>query len=225
VEAEIVTNREIIYISKGKPINKIYEGKEYQSGIWKKKTDILDIGFETISEDSVANHVNHGGKERVVCYYPYEHYTYWENEFGQTLTPSAFGENITGLNMKEDEVCIGDIFQVGEAVLQVSQGRYPCVTINKRNDNHLLLKKIIETGYTGYFFRVLKEGKIMMNSEINLLSSHSKGITVSEIHHLFFHKKSLTLDEIQRVLDLKELANQWHQLFLGLKKVHKQSNN
>ncbi|MFC4322907.1 MOSC domain-containing protein [Litchfieldia salsa] len=212
-----MSNREIIYISKGHPVNKTFEGNEYHSGIWKNLSDQLDVGFLSISGDSVANHVNHGGKERVVCYYPYEHYTYWKEEFGQTLTTSAFGENITGLNMKEDEVCVGDIFQVGEAILQVSQGRFPCVTINKRNNNPLLLKRIIETGYTGYFFRVLKEGRIKLNSEIKQLSAHPMGITVSEIHHLYFHKQSVTLGEIDRVLNLEALAEQWKKLLIGKK--------
>ncbi|MBD8067944.1 MOSC domain-containing protein [Bacillus sp. PS06] len=216
----MVKNREIIYISKGKPVSKSYQGTEYQSGIWKEQTDELNVGFHSITDDQVANPAYHGGSERVICYYPFEHYTYWEQEFKQTLTPSAFGENIAGLNMRENEVCIGDIFQIGDAVLQVSQGRYPCATINKRNDNHLLLKRIFETGYTGYFFRVLEEGTIKKDSTIKLISPHPKRVSVSEIHQLYFHDKSPTLSDIEKVLDVKELADQWRQLMISLKEKH-----
>ncbi len=206
-------NREIIYLSRGLPISKIHNGSVYNSGIWKNKTEELIVKFDRIDGDDVANHVNHGGVDRVVCFYPFEHYSYWEKEFGNTLSVAAFGENMTGTNMREDQVCIGDIFQIGEAVLQVSQGRYPCATINKRNNNPLLLKRIFETGYTGYFFRVLQEGKITSQSEVKLVSAHPKKITVSSIHHLHFHHPSSNIEDIHEILELGELlAGPWGKL-------------
>ena len=183
-----MNSSEIIYLSKGLPKNSVYKDEAYVSGIWKEQSDELSVGFDQINGDQVANPEYHGGSDRVVCVYPFEHYAHWEGIFGHTLTPSAFGENLTVAGMKEDQVCIGDVFQIGEAVLQVSQGRYPCSTINKRNNNHLLFKRIIQTGYTGYFFRVLEEGKVTANSQIKKLTAHPDQITVSSIHHLYFHE-------------------------------------
>jgi len=210
-------NREIVYLSKGLPKNEIYKNEAYLSGIWKEQSDELLVGYHQINGDQVANPEYHGGSDRVVCVYPHEHYAHWENVFGKPLTPSAFGENLTPIGMKEDQVCIGDVFQIGEAVLQVSQGRYPCSTINKRNHNNLLLKRIIETGYTGYFFRVLEEGKITSDSKIKKLSSHPVQITVSSIHHLYFHDSSASLEKIERILAVDELAEQWRKYLLDLK--------
>jgi MOSC domain-containing protein YiiM len=207
----------IVFLSKGLPKKKIHNGEEYQSGIWKEEVEEVQVGKTIIDGDDVANHDYHGGSERVVCFYPYEHYAHWKNEFGETLTPSAFGENLTATGMKEDEVCIGDVFQIGDAILQVSQGRYPCATINKRNNNPLLLKKIIEKGYTGYFFRVIEEGKITSTSQIKKLISHPKRITVSHIHHLYFHEKNPSIEGIQNILNIEELALQWRHKLLDLK--------
>jgi MOSC domain-containing protein YiiM len=209
--------REIVYLSKGLPKNGIYKDEAYLSGIWKEQSDELLVGFHQIKGDQVANPEYHGGSERVVCVYPYEHYAHWENVFGSPLTPSAFGENVTPIGMKEDQVCIGDVFQIGEAVLQVSQGRYPCSTINKRNHNNLLLKRIVETGYTGYFFRVLEEGKIASDSKIIKLFSHPEQITVSSIHHLYFQDPSPSMEEIEKILAVEELAEQWRTYLLDLK--------
>jgi MOSC domain-containing protein YiiM len=209
--------REIIYISKGLPKNRVYKDEAYVSGIWKEQSNELLVSFDQINGDQVANPEYHGGSDRVVCVYPFEHYAHWESVFDRKLTPSAFGENLTVLGMKEDEVFIGDVFQIGEAVLQVSQGRYPCSTINKRNNNHLLLKSIIETGYTGYFFKVLKEGKITADSQIKKLFSHPEQITVSSIHHLYFHHPSASIEMIDKILDVKELAGQWRNYLLDLK--------
>jgi MOSC domain-containing protein YiiM len=210
-------NREIVYLSKGLPKTNTHKDETYVSGIWKEQCEELFVGFDEINGDQVANPEYHGGSERVVCVYPFEHYAHWESVFGKTLTPSAFGENLTPIGMKEDQVCIGDVFQIGEAVLQVSQGRYPCSTINKRNNNNLLLKKIVETGYTGYFFRVLEEGKITANAQIQKLVSHPEQITVSSIHHLYFHDPSPSVELIEKIVRIEELALQWRRYLLDLK--------
>lgn len=213
--------REIVYLSKGLPKAKTYNGLEYQSGIWKDAATELHVEKNCIAGDDVANHDYHGGTDRVVCFYPFEHYAYWEMEFGERLTQAAFGENLTATNMKEDQVCIGDIFQIGDVILQVSQGRFPCATINIRNENPFLLKKIFETGYTGYFFRVIKEGKITNDSPITKLISHPSAISVAQIHQLYFHEKAPSSEAIQKILDIPELAGQWREKLIDLiKKNH-----
>lgn len=202
-------DRKIAYISKGLPKSSLYNGQEFVSGIWKEQADTLAVRSIKIDEDDVANPAYHGGPDRVVCAYPYEHYAHWEKQFGQPLTGAAFGENLTVLNMREDQVCIGDVYQIGGAILQVSQGRYPCATINKRNNNNRLLKAVVEMGYTGYFFRVLQEGTISSDSTITQLSAHPSQVTVAQIHHLYFHDKSPDPKTLERMLEIEELALPW----------------
>ncbi|RNB83110.1 MOSC domain-containing protein [Brevibacillus nitrificans] len=204
-----MSDRKIVYVSKGLPKNMTYNGQEYLSGIWKEQTDELHVATQQIAEDDVANPAYHGGPDRVVCLYPFEHYAHWEKEFDQPLEKAAFGENVTAVNMREDQVCIGDVYQFGDAILQVSQGRYPCATINKRNHNNQLLKQIIAAGYTGYFFRVLQEGTIKSDSPIIQLSAHPAQVTVASIHHLYFHEKSPDPKVLARMLELEELATPW----------------
>ncbi|OGX68092.1 MAG: sulfurase [Paenibacillus sp. RIFOXYA1_FULL_44_5] len=200
--------REVKSLSIGLPKNNVYEGEPYRSGIWKEQVDELFAGFQRIAGDDVDNHIYHGGVDRAVCVYPFEHYDYWKKQFGVPLSTAAFGENLIVSNMKEDQVCIGDIYQIGDAVLQISQGRYPCETINKRNHNEQLLEKVIQTGYTGYFFRVLKEGKINLHSKIEQLYAHPKKVTVAAIHDLYFHD-SPTEETILNILEIEELAEPW----------------
>ncbi|MED1794776.1 MOSC domain-containing protein [Brevibacillus nitrificans] len=204
-----MSDRKIVYVSKGLPKNMTYNGQEYLSGIWKEQTDELHVATQQIAEDDVANPAYHGGPDRVVCLYPFEHYAHWEKEFDQPLEKAAFGENVTVVNMREDQVCIGDVYQFGDAILQVSQGRYPCATINKRNHNNQLLKQIIAAGYTGYFFRVLQEGTIKSDSPIIQLSAHPAQVTVASIHHLYFHEKSPDPKALAQMLELEELATPW----------------
>ncbi|HZH62282.1 MAG TPA: MOSC domain-containing protein [Metabacillus sp.] len=210
-------DRQIVWLSKGTPSTLTYKGKEFRSGIAKNQVNKLKITSKGIIGDDVENHEFHGGTERVICVYAYEHYEYWEQLYQQSLPKAAFGENLTLKGMREQDVCVGDIYQIGEAVIQVSQGRFPCSTINKYTNIHTLLNKIIEHGYTGYFFRVLEEGFIYSDSAIKLLNKHPKEISISTIHHTYFHDKS-NLAQIESILSLDALSEEW---MLRMKKLHK----
>jgi MOSC domain-containing protein YiiM len=205
----------IIWISKGTPKTLSFKGTEYRSGISKEQVEKLEVTFDRVNGDDVENHEYHGGSERVICVYPYEHYSHWEKIYGSTLPKAAFGENLTPTGMLETNVCIGDVYQIGDAILQVSQGRFPCSTINKHTKINTLLSKIVEVGYTGYFFRVLQKGTIKSSSEINLLDKHTKQMSIATIHHTYFHNKK-DLSQIENILSIDELSLEWKNRMLKL---------
>jgi MOSC domain-containing protein YiiM len=198
----------IVWLSRGTPKTLSYNGTEYRSGISKEQVDQLEVSKNHVDGDDVENHEYHGGSERVICVYPYEHYAHWENIYGKNLPKAAFGENLTPTNMVEKDVCIGDVYQIGDVILQVSQGRFPCSTINKHANINTLLAKIVEAGYTGYFFRVLQEGTITSHSDIKLLNKHPKEISIASIHHTYFFDKK-NLSQIEAILSIDELALEW----------------
>ncbi|MDQ0223713.1 MOSC domain-containing protein [Metabacillus niabensis] len=212
--------KKIVWLSKGLPKTLTHKGKEYRSGIAKDQTEQLNITFEKIVDDDVENHEYHGGKDRVICVYPYEHYHFWESTYGKSLQKAAFGENLTTVGMKESDVCVGDVYQIGDAIVQVSQGRFPCATINKHTHIHTLLNKMIELGYTGYFFRVLEEGTINTQSKIKQLIQHPMQLSVATIHETFFHTKELS--KIETILSVAELSNEWKVRFEKLYQQEKQ---
>ena len=103
--------------------------KEIDTGICKQTTEEAFLTKEGFRGDGVADLRYHGGTDRAVCVYPDEHYSLWEKEFNHTFSSSTFGENLTVTNMLEKDVYIGDIFRIGEAVIQKTQGRIPCIKI------------------------------------------------------------------------------------------------
>jgi MOSC domain-containing protein YiiM len=169
-------------------------------------------GFEG---DTVAATEFHGGPDRAVCLYPLEHYSVWEAEFGVKINTPGFGENISLLGMTEDEVNIGDTYQFGEAVIQITQGRIPCSKISKFNQIDGLLKRVVESGYTGYFFRVLQEGKVERNSELKLLSRNEHAISIMFANQIYFHDRS-NKQAIEKILKVDELATVWRKLLTEL---------
>lgn len=110
--------------------------------------------------------------------------------------------------MMESKVCLGDIYQVGEAVVQISQGKIPCQTISKSNQVETFLDRIVETGYTGYFCRVLREGVVKEGSKMSLLERHSQGVTVLFANQIFFHEQQ-NKEGIEKILAVKGLAPVW----------------
>lgn len=188
--------------------------KEIDTGICKQTVEEAILTKDGFQGDGVADLRYHGGPDRAVCVYPYEHYLLWEKEFKNSLPSSTFGENLTITNMLEKDVCIGDIFRLGDAVIQITQGRIPCSTITKRTNNPSILKRMVQTGYTGYLCRVLEDGIVRKDSKITLLEPHPKQVSILYGNEVYFHKTK-DIEGINRVLDVQELANEWQEMLVN----------
>lgn len=108
-------------------------------------------------------------------------------------------------------MCIGDIFTLGDAVIQVTQGRIPCNTIDRRL-GYPVMKEMIRTGFTGYLCRVLKEGIVRSDDRISLQKRDSQGVTVLKANTIYFHEPK-DVDGIRSVLAIEALADNWREKF------------
>ncbi|WP_334071436.1 MULTISPECIES: MOSC domain-containing protein [Paenibacillus] len=204
-----MTRAEIVSLNIGKPQPLMYNNKEVESGIRKQPAGRpLLLSRINLDGDGQADLVHHGGKDKAVCVYPYEHYPYWEQELGTTLDFGAFGENLTTRGLLETDVCIGDTFQLGEAVVQITQPRQPCYKLAARYQVPDMPIKVQDTGFTGYYFRVLEEGTVFPTSELTLLTRHPLGVTVDFANRIMHHDKK-NVDGIKRLLEVKELSESW----------------
>ncbi len=208
-------DRKIIHLAVGKPKEYDWNRKKEFSAIGKSFVQVVELKKYGFIGDDVANHKFHGGIDRAVCLYPFEHYSYWEDMFNKKLNPPAFGENITATGMLEEQVYIGDIYRIGETVIQVTQGRVPCATISNYNEEKSFLKKVIETSLTGYFFKVIEEGIINSNSEIELVERDKNQISVFFATKVLFHQKT-DKAAIEKILEVEALAEDWRKRFLKL---------
>jgi MOSC domain-containing protein YiiM len=134
----------------------------------------------------------------------------WEKEFKKTFCPPAFGENICAGNMLEKDVFIGDTFSLGESVIQITQGRIPCSTISKHNEEDRLLSRIVETCFTGYFFRVLKEGTVTAGSVLKLEERKQEKVSVLQGNFIMFHDRK-NRKAIEELLQIEALAAVWRE--------------
>ncbi|RYG63413.1 MOSC domain-containing protein [bacterium] len=160
-----------------------YSAKPWTTGFFKEAVDgplwlsvpSADGTRAALPGDAQADLEFHGGPEKAVCVYPAEHYPFWRQELN--LDPfhfGAFGENFTLAGLTEEQVCIGDIYSIGEGpdapLLQVSQPRQPCWKLARRWNVKTLALQVQQTGKTGWYFRVLEERMVAPNQTLTLVS-------------------------------------------------------
>ncbi|WP_167852208.1 MOSC domain-containing protein [Hymenobacter elongatus] len=122
-----------------------------------------------LAGDAQADQKNHGGLDQSLCVYPGVHYHHWAERLGRPLPPGSFGENLTlAGEWREQDVCLGDVFSFGEAVVQISQPRSPCYKLGRRWQLPLLPKWLQDSGRTGWYMRVLQPGLVAPTDTLEL---------------------------------------------------------
>lgn len=146
--------------------------RPWTTGFFKEPvSSAVRLGLINLEGDGQADLVHHGGTDKAVLAYSAEHYPGWRQSMNNPSLPfGAFGENFTITGLTEADVCIGDIWQVGdEAVLEVSQPRQPCWKLARRWRIKSLALDVQQTGRTGWYFRVLTEGIVAAGMRLVLL--------------------------------------------------------
>lgn len=201
----------------GLPKKELFHGKEFITGMCKKPVTfplvLTERGFEG---DGVGDLKHHGGSDKAVCIYAIDHYEYWEKILGRKMPDAAFGENFSVTEMKEDEVCIGDIYRVGMTTVQVSQPRQPCSTLAARYGRDDFVKLVVDSGRTGFYLRVLAGGRVKPGDEIFLVEKDLRRVSVAFANRIYHHERR-NLEGIEKVLAVPVLSESWQKSFLELK--------
>lgn len=182
----------------------------WTTGFFKTPTTLsLWLGRLNLDGDGQADLQNHGGPEKAVNVYPAEHYPYWAQTIGLAdLQPGSFGENFTIEGLLESDVCIGDVFEVGEALVQISQPRQPCWKLARRWNRKDLALLVQNTGRTGWYFRVLREGHVQAGHTLALRERLCPQWTVAAANEIMHDHKG-DADTIQNLADCSYLASRW----------------
>ncbi|MBN2983874.1 MULTISPECIES: MOSC domain-containing protein [Cohnella] len=186
----------------------VYKNKETKSGIFKKAVKgPTRLGLTGLQGDEQADLVNHGGPDRAICAYSRAHYGHWEKVLRRKLDYGAFGENFTLDRVTEADVCIGDVYALGAVKLQISQPRQPCWKLAMKWGLDELPALVLESGATGFYFRVLETGAVDAG-ELVLLDRPERAVTVSEVNRIMFFDKG-NAEGIRRVLQADALSQGW----------------
>lgn len=182
------------------------------SGIAKTPvTQALALSAEGLEGDQHGDRRVHGGPEKAVHHYPNEHYAAWAAELGDLpvlAAPGGVGENISTSGLTEEQVAVGDIFRLGTALVQVSQGRQPCWKLSRRFGVSDMARRVQDSGRTGWYYRVLQPGRVVPDDRIELIDRPAPDWTLRRVWHALYVDR-LNQSELQGIADLDLLADGW----------------
>ena len=181
-----------------------------RTGIFKQTVDKVDIDDQGIIGDIQVDKRFHGGPEKAL--HQFSVYSYHKiadrfSDLTEQAIPGSIGENISTNEMDDKNVNIGDVYRMGNVVLQVSQPRRPCWKINQKFDNNRLVKFLTQAPITGWYYRVIEAGSVSFNDQVSLIDRHPNSVSIHDFNSTtLMHRPEL--DDLQTMIDLPDLSHE-----------------
>ncbi len=211
---DVLPPMKVVSLNVGLPRTVSWKGRPVSTGIFKEpvahRVALRTLNFEG---DAQADLSVHGGRDKAVYLYPMEHYAYWRREYpDMTLPWGMFGENLTTQGLLEDAVNVGDRLQIGSSELVVTQPRLPCYKLGLRFGRDDIIKRLLNSGRTGFYCAVLEEGEIGAGDPITLIERAAEVLPVPEITRLYA-RDTTDVAALARVAKAAALPEDWRDYF------------
>ena len=205
----------LISLNVGLPRQVTFRGEMVTTGIFKEpihhRTKLRKLNLDG---DKQADLTVHGGVDKAVYSYPKEHYRFWQKELPDMyLSCGMFGENFTTEGLFEDNVNIGDQFQIGTAIVIATQPRMPCYKLGVKFGRMDIIKRFMASGLTGIYFKVLQEGEVGAGDGIELIRRDDNNVTVKDVVRIYTIDKD-DVQTMERAIKVKDLPDGWRSHFI-----------
>jgi ferredoxin-NADP reductase/MOSC domain-containing protein YiiM len=216
----------LISVNVGMPKDVSWQGKTVFTGVFKDAVSgPRRVRKLNVDGDGQGDLAGHGGEQRAVFVYQIDSYRYWKRELGRNdFVNGQFGENLTIDGPSDEDVCIGDRYQIGTAVFEVTQPRVTCYRVGLRMNDPRIPALLVSHRRPGFYFRVLQEGEVQAGDEIIKLASGPERMTVAEVDGLLYlpgHPRQ----ELLRALRIPALSPGWQESFEAMLKGERGSGN
>ena len=204
----------LLSVNVGMPRDVTWQGRTVHTAVWKKPVaGPRMVRRLNIDGDGQGDLAGHGGEQRAVFVYQIESYRYWQDQLGRDdFSYGQFGENFTVQGLADDQVCIGDRYQIGDAVFEVTQPRVTCFRVGIRMDDPQMPALLVSHHRPGFYVRVLTEGAVQAGQEIIKVACGPEGMTVAEMDALLYlpgHPRQ----QVLRALRIPALSGGWKASF------------
>src|SRR3954469_13035041 len=207
----------LLSVNVGMPKEVAWRGRTVFTGVFKDPVSgPCRVRRLNLDGDGQGDVGGHGGEQRAVFVYQLGSYRYWARELGRDdFVHGQFGENFTVDGLADDEVCIGDRFQVGTAVFEVSQPRVTCYRVGIRMDDPRIPALLVSHRRPGFYLRVLEEGVVQAGDDIVKLASGPEQMAVAEVDARLY-LPGHTRQQLLRALRIPALSPGWQASFRAL---------
>ncbi|GIK97886.1 MAG: molybdenum cofactor sulfurase [Alphaproteobacteria bacterium] len=174
------------------------------------------VGPSGLSGDAQVDPKRHGGPDKAVHIYPVAHYAAWARDLpdrADAFTPGAFGENIVLAGAAEADVCIGDVFRLGSALVQLSQARQPCWKLNLRFGLSDMARRVQTSGRTGWYARVMAPGTVAAGDRMVLETRPNPDWDLPRVQRLLY-RDALDRAALAAFAEIEGLSASWRALAL-----------
>jgi ferredoxin-NADP reductase/MOSC domain-containing protein YiiM len=207
----------LLSVNVGLPCDIEWKGRTVHTAIWKDPVrGRCRVGRLNLDGDGQGDLAGHGGEQRAVFVYQIESYRYWQERLSRAdFVHGQFGENFTIEGLADDAVCIGDRYQIGSALFEVTQPRVTCYRVGIRMNEPRMPALLTSSGRPGFYLRVLQEGEVGCGDEIVQVGEGKERMTVAEINALLYSPNHAR-DRLERALRIEALSPGWRSSFKAL---------
>jgi ferredoxin-NADP reductase/MOSC domain-containing protein YiiM len=207
----------LLSVNVGLPKDVSWQGRTVFTGVFKDPVPgSRRVSKLNVDGDGQGDLAGHGGEPRAVFVYQIDSYRYWERELGRSdFVYGQFGENFTVEGLGDDQVCIGDRFQIGSAIFEITQPRVTCYRVGIRMNDPRIPALLVSRRRPGFYFRVLEEGDVQAGDHIFKLSSGPEQMTVADVDALLY-LPGHTRQGLLRALRVPALSPGWQGSFRAL---------
>jgi len=183
-----------------------YNGHPAKSAIWKSPVvgRIAARGVNLAGDDQ-ADRKAHGGPDKAVYAYAVEDLRWWEPEVGRSLAYGELGENLTTAGVEVNTALVGERWEIGTTVLEVSEPRIPCWRLGVRMNDKMFPRRFSEAVRPGAYLRIVVEGDVGAGDEIRVVERPEHELTIREVFRIYTHER----DEAERLLAVPQLSESW----------------
>src|SRR5215471_6934591 len=207
----------LLSVNVGLPRDIEWKGRSVHTAVWKDPVrGRCRVGRLNLDGDGQGDLAGHGGEQRAVFVYQIESYRYWQKQLRRSdFVNGQFGENFTIEGLPDDAVCIGDRYQIGSALFEVTQPRVTCYRVGIRMNEPRMPGLLTSSGRPGFYFRVLQEGVVGAGDEIRKVGEAQTRMTVAEINALLYSPDHAR-DRLERASRIEALSPGWRSSFEAL---------
>jgi len=183
-----------------------YNGRPAKSAIWKSPVaGRIAAGGVNLEGDDQADRKAHGGPDKSVYAYSIEDLRWWEEKLGRSLQYAEFGENLTTEGVAVNDALVGERWEIGTAVFEVSEPRIPCWRLGVRMNDQGFVRRFTEALRPGTYLRIIVEGAVGAGDEIRIIERPDHELTIRDIFRIYTRDR----EEVGRLLAVPRISESW----------------